>query len=151
MAARRSPLPDLKTLDADVLRTMLEAAHAELDSAQEQLLSRDHEIEHLKFQLAKLRHLLFGRSSEKVRQQIEQLELRLEELETARAEHMRTPSRPPAEPGPEAAPRRSLPDHLPREVEMHVPAHEACPECGGRDSLISNKHSGALPQPPHSP
>jgi hypothetical protein len=49
MAARRSPLPDLKTLDAEVLRTLLEAAHAELDSAQEQLLSRDHEIEYLKF------------------------------------------------------------------------------------------------------
>jgi hypothetical protein len=53
MAARRSPLPDLKTLDADLLRTMLEAAH-------EELLSRDDEVEYLKLQLQKLRRMLFG-------------------------------------------------------------------------------------------
>jgi len=40
MAARRAPLPDLKTLDADTLRTLLEAAH-------EQLLDRDDEVESL--------------------------------------------------------------------------------------------------------
>jgi transposase len=27
---------------------------------------------------------------------------------------------------------RALPDHLPREVEMHMPEHDACPECGGQ-------------------
>ncbi len=125
MAARRSPLPDLKRLDVDALRTMLEAAH-------EELLSRDDEVEYLKLQLAKLRRMLFGRSSEKVMQQIEQLELRLEELETAKAEriHSNAPAqRADTEP---RSSRRALPDHLPREVEMHLPAHHACPECGGQ-------------------
>jgi hypothetical protein len=28
--------------------------------------------------------------------------------------------------------RRALPDHLPREIEMHMPEHDACPECGGQ-------------------
>jgi hypothetical protein len=75
-------LPDLKRLDADALQALLLAAHSELEIAREQLLSRDQEVEYLKLQLAKLRRMLFGRSSEKVAQQIEQLELRLEDLET---------------------------------------------------------------------
>jgi hypothetical protein len=44
------------------------------------------EIEKLKFQIAKLRRMQFGRSSERVTRQIEQLELRLEELEAGEAE-----------------------------------------------------------------
>ena len=63
-----STLPDLNTLDADTLRALLLATH-------EQLLSRDHEIEHLKLLIAKLRRMQFGRKSEKVERQIEQLEL----------------------------------------------------------------------------
>lgn len=131
MAGSRSPLPDLKMLDADTLQALLLAAHGELEIAREQLLSRDQEVEYLKLQLAKLRRMLFGRSSEKVVQQIEQLELRLEELETAKAEriHSNAPAqRADTEP---RSSRRALPDHLPREVEMHLPEHDACPECGG--------------------
>ena len=44
------------------------------------------EIDQLRLQLAKLRRLKFGRSSEKIAQQIEQLELLLEELETSEAQ-----------------------------------------------------------------
>ncbi|WP_454824932.1 transposase domain-containing protein [Paraburkholderia xenovorans] len=39
------------------------------------------EIEHLKLLIAKLRRMAFGRSSEKLDRQIEQLELKLEDLE----------------------------------------------------------------------
>ena len=56
----------------------------EILSQREQLVSRDAEIEHLKLLIAKLRRLQFGRSSEKREYQIEQLELRLEELEARR-------------------------------------------------------------------
>jgi transposase len=142
MADRRAPLPDLKTLDADTLRTMLEAAH-------EQLLSRDDEVEHLKLQLERLRRMLFGRSSEKVRQQVEQLELRLEDLETSRAERLAksTAPVPAAEPEPRTS-RRSLPDHLPREVRTHMPGHEACPECGGRLRLLGEDVSEVLERIP---
>jgi len=43
------------------------------------------EIEHLKLLLAKLLRMHFGRKSEKLARQIEQLELRLEELESNRS------------------------------------------------------------------
>ncbi len=80
----------------------------------------------------KLKHMLFGRKSEKVLCQIEQLEFQIEDLEVANAveEIQAIPGlqRPvPAKPF-----RRPLPEHLPREILTHMPAHEACPDCGGR-------------------
>jgi transposase len=72
-------LPDLKVLPAEALRALIVAQH-------EQLLCREREIEHLKLLLAKLHRMQFGRKSEKLARQIEQLELRLEELESNRCE-----------------------------------------------------------------
>ena len=57
---------------------------------QEKLHNRDSEIEHLKLVIAKLRRMMFGTKSEKVAREVEQLELKLEELETGGA------ARPPA-------------------------------------------------------
>ena len=54
-------------------------------SQHDQLLSHQSEIEHLKLLIAKLRRMQFGRKSEKLEWQIEQLELKLEELESAKA------------------------------------------------------------------
>lgn len=71
----------------------------------------------------------FGRKSEKLDRQIEQLELRLEDLEAhavsppSDATAVHVPSR--------RAARRPLPDHLPRETQTLEPEQEACPECGG--------------------
>ena len=112
-----------------------EALVALILAQQEQLLSRDAEIEHLKLLIAKLRRMQFGRSSEKLDRQIEQLELQLEELQTSQAERevvgvvakqtdLETPMQTPA--------RRPLPDHLPREVRKYLPKQEACPDCGGK-------------------
>jgi len=72
-------LPDLNLLPAEALKALVRAQH-------EQLLSRETEIEHLKLLLAKLQRMQFGRKSEKLTQQIEQLELRLEELQARPAE-----------------------------------------------------------------
>src|SRR3974377_1379478 len=58
-----------------------EAREAELAAAKAGLIAKDLEIEKLKLQLARLRRMQFGRSSEKIVRTIEQLELRLEELE----------------------------------------------------------------------
>src|ERR1700685_4216132 len=87
-------LPDLKVLPADALRALILAQHEQLLSTestltarQEQLQSREREIEHLKLLLAKLHRMQFGRKSEKLTRQIEQLELRLEELESKRSEN----------------------------------------------------------------
>ena len=82
--------------------------------------------------VAKLNQMLFGRKSEKVLRQIEQLEFQLEDLQAASAaEEVQTTA--PAERSATAKPhRRPLPEHLPREVHTHMPGHDACPDCGGR-------------------
>ena len=77
-------LPDLDQLDSQGLKSLVLALHSQVFSQREQLASRDVEIEHLKLLIAKLRRQQFGRSSEKREHQIEQLELRLEELEARR-------------------------------------------------------------------
>lgn len=86
-------LPDLQRLDPHALRVLVVAQdtqvvrqHEEIFLQHQQLASRDPEIEHLKLLIAKLRRMQFGRKSEKWERQIEQLELRLNELEAARTE-----------------------------------------------------------------
>jgi transposase len=127
MVATRTTLPDLNTLDADALRVLIVAQH-------DQLLSRDHEIQHLKLLIAKLQRMQFGRRSEKVERQIEQLELKLEELEASRAESEPVVEQPTAANTPAVVSkpaRRPLPEHLPRQIETHTPAEQSCPQCGG--------------------
>jgi transposase len=126
MVAARHPLPDLEQLDAAALKTLILAQH-------QQLLSHENEIEHLKLLIAKLRRMQFGRSSEKLDRQIEQLELRLDELQTAQAESTASWQETAVLPAANAArpARRPLPEHLPREVRKYLPKQEACPDCGG--------------------
>ena len=76
---------DLPTDPAE-LRAFALACQGELKAAQTAVQLKALEIEKLKFQIAKLRRMQFGRSSERITRQIEQLELRLEELETGEAE-----------------------------------------------------------------
>ena len=99
--------------------------------SQARLAERDHEIEHLKLLIAKLRRLQFGRSSEKLDAKIVQLELLVEELEANRASReARTPAVPAAKPEQNERPaRRPLPHALPRETVEHAPAC-TCPDCG---------------------
>ena len=82
------------------------------------------EIEKLRFQIAKLRRMQFGRSSERITRQIEQLELQLEELETGEAEDIAgMEGDEPTAPIPERKKpkRKPLPDHLPRHEVLHEP------------------------------
>jgi transposase len=75
----------------------------------------------------------FGQSSERIERAIEQLELKLEEIETTAAgEAVAALSQPdPTRPAsPEKKPRRKLPEHLPRREERHEPATSNCPRCG---------------------
>ena len=99
---------------------------------QAQLLSREVEIEKLKIELARLKRLRYGRSSEKLDERIAQLELVLEELEASEAQlaPLKT-TLAPAQRTPRSRPvRRPLPEHLPRETVTHQ-SQCACPECGG--------------------
>ena len=79
MAAARATLPDLDALNPNELKALIVSQH-------ELIVSRDSEIEQLKLLIAKLRRMQFGRSSEKLDRQIEQLELRLEALQLNDAE-----------------------------------------------------------------
>ena len=125
-------LPNLEALNPSELKALIVDQHRQILLHHEQLLSRDAEIEHLKLLLAKLRRMQFGRSSEKVNRQIEQLELRLGELEQSRALEAESP-RVIAEETVAARPaRRPLPAHLRREVQTYLPPQQACPDCGGK-------------------
>jgi transposase len=127
MAATSRVLPDLTQLDAASLRALVLSQH-------EQLISRDAEIEHLKLLIAKLRRMQFGRRSEKVAWQIEQLQLRLDELEAGRAEQAASVAErvgDPEAPRSTRPARRPLPAHLPRQTRKIPPQHTTCPDCGG--------------------
>src|SRR5438034_7320431 len=90
------------------------------------------EIAKLRFQLARYRRAEFGRSSEKLACEAEQLELAIESLETDQAERLATAS-PVIETAIEARKpaRRLLPEDLPREDVRHF-APCACPPAAAR-------------------
>ena len=110
-----------------------DARIAELEAA---LAARDTLIETLRLQLAQLKRMSFGQSSEKLITQIGQLELTLEELESEAgiADIGKDAADQPDDVQPaRAAPVRRLPDHLPR-IERRVEPETGnctCPDCGG--------------------
>ena len=111
------------------------------------LLSRQVEIDKLKVQLARLRRLHFGRSSEQLDHSIEQLELSLEELEASETMLAHTArTQPPSATSP-APVRRPLPAHLPREEIVHTPSC-ICPECGGELRRLGEDVSEILERVP---
>ena len=100
----------LFTPDKDARIAELEAA---LAVAHADISARDILIDTLRVQIARLKRMQFGKSSEKLDTQIAQLELALEELEgeaivaAARRADLAEADRP--------SPVRALPAHLPRE------------------------------------
>ncbi len=94
---------------------------------------RQLEIERLRLILARLRRERYGRSSEVLDQEIEQMELTLEEAEENHAAiqmQLAAVTEAPAE----KPIRQELPSHLPREVNVHeapVASGCTCPDCGG--------------------
>jgi transposase len=129
-------LPDQDALDLAALKTMILHQQAHAKAQQEHytatLSSRVSEIERLVLLVEKLTHMLFGRRSEKVIRQIEQLELQLEELGAADAIEEKRVAVKAERHAPVKPFCRPLPEHLPREVQTHMPSHDACPDCGGR-------------------
>jgi transposase len=132
-------LPDLDALDIEALKTLVIAKHSELLEQRKELTSTAQEIEHLKLVIEKYRRMIFGRKSEKLTGQLEQLEFRLEELEAAQAAdearqaatEAATPSTAPTAKRRSRPARKPLPEDLPREVVTHLPPHSNCPDCGG--------------------
>src|ERR1700674_2157012 len=114
-------LPDLDALDVQSLKALI--------------LAKQGEIESLKLLIVKLKRMHFGPSSEKYDRDLQQLELRLEELEANQAAAEPPPAVPATVAWKQTAPlkpaRRPLSAELPRETEIIAPAQEACPDCGG--------------------
>jgi len=111
-----SDLPD----DIEILKQIVIAQR-------ERQLSDSLLIEHLKLQVAKLRRLQFGRSSEQIDEKIAQLELSLEDLEVREASALAAVRAMLSERVKPA--RRPLPESLPRETVVHGSACN-CPDCG---------------------
>ena len=100
-----------------------------LETAQALVIAQKLELEKLRFEIACLKRMKFGRSSEQLDHQITQMQLTLEDLEATLAE---TPEHIRAAPkGQSLHPvRRALPEHFPREEIVHeTPC--TCPACGG--------------------
>jgi len=87
------------------------------------------EIQNLRLLLANLKRMQFGRSSEKLNNQTAQLELQLEELETEQATAPVKAVVPEQDSSAKPV-RQTLPEHLPRETQVHAVAC-TCPACGG--------------------
>ncbi len=103
-----------------------------------ELYAKTLHIEKLKAQLALLKRARYGRSSEKLDHQIEQLELTIGELEETDARSAAQTESYQPQSLMSAAPtrrerfipvHRALPEHLPRERVEH-PAACSCPACG---------------------
>ena len=105
--------------ERDDLPQDIEALKALVFTQRAELASRLAEIDRLHLIIAKLRRLQFGPRSERIDREIEQLQLQLEELQSAS-----TPvevAAPAAEEKTQLM-RRALPEHLPRERVVHEPA-----------------------------
>jgi transposase len=92
----------------------------------------------------------FGKRSEKRAHQIEQLELLVENLETAAAERsclvaQRNATKPAAS---VPKPRRDFPEHLPRETQTIAPQQSCCPDCGGELKHLGDDVSEILEREP---
>jgi transposase len=144
-------LPDLSRLDREALQALLVAEHEERIATHQRLLSRESEIQHLKLLLTQLRRMQFGRKSEKLERQIEQLELRLEDLQ--QAEHVESANQSESQLPPTNSAiltstvkpvRRPLPEHLSRTTQMHLPEQTTCPGCGGELRKLSEDVSEVL-------
>jgi transposase len=127
--ARELALRDQQLAEKDAL-----IAHkdAEIAVRDEKLSSRDQQIEHLKLLIEKMRRDVYGASSEKHERNIDQLELKLEELESDQAADDVVEQLVSDKPIKNKPARKPLPDHLKREVITHVPSESCCPDCGGK-------------------
>jgi len=101
-------LPDLDTLDVQSLKALILAKQAELES--------------LKLLIVKLKRMHFGASSEKYDRDLQQLELRLEDLEANQASAELPPTVPATVACKQTAPlkpaRRPLPTELPVALQI---------------------------------
>jgi len=123
--------------DVEALKSILierNAALAErnaaLEAAEALCIFQKLELEKLRFEIACLKRMKYGRSSEQLDAKLLQMQLTLEDLEASLAqipESLRPPPKAPL-----AKPvRRALPAHLPRQEIVHE-SSGSCEACGGQ-------------------
>lgn len=122
---KQAPLPN----DIHALKSMVIERSRALEVAEALCISQKLKLEKLRFQIAVLKRERFGRSSEQLDQQLIQMQLSIEDLQTSLAERPPEVRPQPKEPVEQPA-RRALPPHLPREEIVHESAC-SCPACGG--------------------
>ena len=139
---------DINALPTDVtqLQRLLVEHHALVATQSVDLRTKQRQIEHLKFQLAKLRRFRFGQSSERL-EGIEQMALSLEALEASVAQTQVTTSPAIDAAAPEKAQptrRKHLPEHFERFDNVIEPSECACPDCGGPLGLLGTDTAEVL-------
>ncbi|HIB4963510.1 TPA: IS66-like element ISKox1 family transposase [Klebsiella pneumoniae] len=109
-----------------------------LARAEEKIENEEREIEHLRAQIEKLRRMLFGTRSEKLRRQVEEAEalLKQQEQQSDRYNGREDDPQVPRQLR-QSRHRRPLPAHLPREIHRLDPAETSCPECGSGMAYLS--------------
>jgi transposase len=139
MEGRPEPLPDdIEALKAALVIERGRRIVAETDAAFAKARASDDQalIAHLKLQIEKLNRDRYGQRSERTARLLDQLELTLEELETAATEDELAAEMAAAKTTKVASftrkrpSRKPFPDHLPRE-RVIVPGPVACSCCGG--------------------
>ncbi len=118
-------LPD----DTQALRELVWALADENAGLKADARANALKITQLEARIARLKRMQFGQSSEKIAREVEQLELELDELREDEGKH--AVERPASVQALAGKPyRKPLPEHLPREEDVHEPAC-TCPNCGG--------------------
>lgn len=125
------PLPtDLAAAHAMILAERAARLEAQALNASTEAL-----IAHLKLEIEKLRRAVYGNRSERKNRLLEQMEMQLEELETAAtedelaAEQAAAQSQTARSLQRKRPSRKPFPEHLPRE-RVVIPAPASCPCCG---------------------
>ena len=143
---------DPAELRAMIAALQVENARVEAENAKISATLRVHDqlVQALRLRIAKLQKLAFGKSSEKIGREIEQLELALEDLLVAVAEEDDAPSdegrNEPAIDEPLAPALRRRPrvlDTTPRERRELDPG-ACCPDCGGDLRVVGEDVSELL-------
>jgi transposase len=135
---KTAALPD----DVETLKGLVLERSRALDVAEALCISQKLELEKLRFQIAVLKRERFGRSSEQLDQELIQMRLSIENLETSLAERPPEVRPVPKEPLKKPA-RRALPPHLPREEIVHE-SPCSCPACGGPMRVLGEDVSEML-------
>jgi transposase len=149
MSSAPVALPD----DPIALKAMVAALQAQNTALSATVRVFEATIADLQLRIAKLKRQAFGKASEKVEREIEQLELALEGLLIAKAEASSAPASDEDD-APEPMPPAVAPEHAPRRrprVSADTPRERreldpgtACPGCGGALRVVGEDVSEML-------